>query len=101
MAVPDFPNLSIIGPRIEPQHIACAVAIEVTDAYDTPARRMRADIDTAGPVSILDQPELDITRRGIEPENVTRAIVIEIADPGRNVSGRMRADTHAPRPLRV
>ena len=44
-------STSLVG-GIEPEHVARAVVVEVADARDAPAGRMRADIDAAGPLAV-------------------------------------------------
>ena len=84
-----------------PRNVAGAVAVEVAGERRRPARRMRADVDAAGPQPVCDLPDIDMARGRIEPENIVGAVGVEIAEAGRLIARRMRAGIGAPGPLAV
>src|SRR5262245_41599396 len=62
---------------------------------------MRADIDAAGPLAVVDLPDVDVAGRRIVPEDVVGAVAVEIAAERGLPAGRMRAGIDAAGPLAV
>src|SRR4051812_47315834 len=60
LAIRQEPGFDAAVACVAPHDITDAVVVEVTDPHQLRARRMRADIDTAGPVAVVHQPHVDV-----------------------------------------
>src|SRR5262249_5729903 len=80
-AIRQQPVVDMAGCEVAPRNIADAIVVEIPDADRNCAGGMRADIDTAGPLAVLDQPDVDVVGRRIVPGDVAHAVVVEVAGP--------------------
>src|SRR5437764_15209404 len=91
LRVRDLPDFDIATRRVEPEHVAGAVGVEVAAERRLISCRVRADVDTAGPFPAADLPEIEIAAACVLPEQIAGAGVIDIARGGCKPACRMRA----------
>ena len=68
-----FHRSTIARGRVEPEHVAGAVVVEVAEAGRLVAGRMRADIRAAGPLAVRELPDVDVAVRRIVPGEIARS----------------------------
>ena len=104
LAVGQFPDVGLdltIAGNTGPEDIVGAVAGEVADAGDLIVARMRAQINAAGPSSVVDLPLVDVAGAGIVPKDAVRAAAGEIADAGNLITRGVRARAGAGGPVAI
>ena len=75
------PVVDVTGRRVAPHDVADAVVVEVADADRDRTCGMRADIEAARPLAVLDQPDVDVVGRRIVPGDVAGAVALKSAAP--------------------
>lgn len=101
LAVRQHPVVDVAGVGVTPHDVADPVMVEVTDPDRDGARRMSADVDAAGPLTVFKKPDVDVIGRRVLPGDVARSVEIEVTRSERLPAGRMRAVVDAARPLAI
>ena len=72
-----------------PEDAGDALAVEITNSGDLKVAGMRAKIDAAGPLAVVDQPFVDVAGGRVVPQDIAGAGASEIADRDDLIAGWM------------